>query len=133
MRWKPSHFCITHFLVNTLWALFLSDDFLKEWEGGKFLALFLWDVGILHEFGLNFTKILKTMIDKETIIFCGEYLKEDVFVFEKLHGDVFDIASKRLEEGYWEDDIFHVDFFGSDLWEVEKKFFTFHLLQKVCQ
>jgi hypothetical protein len=30
------------------------------------------------------------------------------------HGDVFDIASKRLEEGYGEDKIFHVDFFRSD-------------------
>jgi hypothetical protein len=40
----------------------------------------------LDEFGLDFAKILKTMIDEETIIFCGEYLKEDLFlfVFEKL-------------------------------------------------
>ncbi len=90
--------------------------------------LFLWYIWPLHELGLDFAEILKTMIHKETIIFGSEYLEKDVFVFEKLHGDVFDIATQGLKQGKREDDIFHVDFFGSDFGEVKEEFFAIHFM-----
>lgn len=54
------------------------------------------------------------MVDKEKIVFCGEYLEKDVFVFEELHGDIFDVAAESLEQREGEDDIFHVDFLWGD-------------------
>jgi hypothetical protein len=79
---------------------------------------------------LDFAKILEAVINKKPIIFGSEYFEKDMFIFEELHGDIFDIAAEGLEQGEREDDIFHVDFLWCDFGEVEEEFFTIHFTEK---
>lgn len=79
---------------------------------------------------MDFAKILEAVINKELIIFGSEYLEKDMFIFEELHGDIFDVAAEGLEQGEREDDIFHVNFFWGDFREVDEKFFTIHFTEK---
>lgn len=134
MRCEPSYFGIYQLLVNTLWSLFFSNYFIIVVNVAQCLLFFFCHFDIWVRLCLNyFAIVLKALFHKAFVVFGCENFKKDVFVFQEIHRNIFQIAAKSLQERNGEKNVSHSDSFGRNLAKVKEIHPPFHFFHKIIQ